>query len=95
MNQPNKTVPNWLLVSAVILLAIAPLTMVKGGKFSGSDDRAKEAIAEIQPGYKPWFSAVMEPASSEVSSLLFATQAALGAGIVGYVIGLYKGRSGR
>jgi cobalt/nickel transport protein len=95
MNQPHKTAPNWLLVSAVVLLAIVPLILVKGGKFSGSDDQAKNAIAEIQPGYKPWFSSVMEPASSEVSSLLFATQAALGAGIVGYVIGLYKGRSGR
>jgi cobalt/nickel transport protein len=29
----------------------------------------------------------------EVESLLFAVQAAAGAGMIGYVVGLYKGRS--
>jgi cobalt/nickel transport protein len=63
------------------------------GKYGGSDDQAQKAITEIQPGYKPWFNHLFEPASSEISSLLFASQAAMGAGVVGYVIGLYKGRS--
>ncbi|WP_373541199.1 energy-coupling factor ABC transporter substrate-binding protein [Chamaesiphon sp.] len=95
MNQPSKTTQNWLLIGGVIILAIAPLIFVKEGKFGGADDRAKDAITEIQPSYQPWFSAVMEPASGEIASLLFASQAALGAGFVGYAIGLYKGRSER
>ena len=93
MSQSSKTVQNWLLVGGVIVLAVAPLVFVKAGKFGGADDKAKAAITEIQPNYQPWFSSVMEPASGEISSLLFASQAALGAGFVGYAIGLYKGRS--
>ena len=93
MNQPSKTAQNWLLIGGVVVLAIIPLVFVKAGKFGGSDDKAKDAISEIQPNYQPWVSAVMEPASGEIASLLFASQAALGAGFVGYAIGLYKGRS--
>ncbi len=43
--------------------------------------------------HKTWFKSFFEPASGEIESLLFASQAALGAGVVGYAIGLYKGRS--
>ncbi|MEH1964915.1 energy-coupling factor ABC transporter substrate-binding protein [Nostoc sp.] len=93
MSQSKKGLSNWLLVVAVLALAVAPLIFVRGGEFAGSDDKAEKAITEIQPGYKPWFKSFFEPASSEIESLLFASQAALGAGVVGYAIGLYKGRS--
>jgi cobalt/nickel transport protein len=93
MSQSKKGLSNWLLVVAVLSLAVAPLIFVRGGKFAGSDDKAKNAITEIQPGYQPWFKSLFEPPSTEVASLLFASQAALGAGVVGYAIGLYKGRS--
>ncbi|MEH1921052.1 energy-coupling factor ABC transporter substrate-binding protein [Nostoc sp.] len=93
MSQSKKGLSNWLLVVAVLALAVAPLIFVRGGEFTGSDDKAEKAITEIQPGYKPWFKSFFEPASGEIESLLFASQAALGAGVVGYAIGLYKGRS--
>ncbi|MEH2442627.1 energy-coupling factor ABC transporter substrate-binding protein [Nostoc sp.] len=93
MSQSKKGLNNWLLVVAVLALAVAPLIFVRGGEFAGSDDKAEKAITEIQPGYKPWFKSFFEPASGEIESLLFASQAALGAGVVGYAIGLYKGRS--
>ncbi|MBW4604925.1 MAG: energy-coupling factor ABC transporter substrate-binding protein [Calothrix sp. FI2-JRJ7] len=87
----NKT-NNWLLFLGVIALAVAPLLFVKG-EYTGSDDKAKEAITELHPQYKPWFQPVFELPSSEVASLLFSVQAAGGAGVIGYVIGLYKGRT--
>ncbi|TAF08035.1 MAG: energy-coupling factor ABC transporter substrate-binding protein [Nostocales cyanobacterium] len=93
MNQSNKSLNNWFLILAVLSLAVAPLIFVSDGKFGGSDDKAKAAITEIQPEYKPWFKSIFEPASSEIASLLFASQAAVGAGVVGYAIGVYKGRS--
>ena len=37
--------------------------------------------------YEPWFEPILEPASGEVESLLFALQAAIGAGVVGFVLG--------
>ncbi|MBU7585376.1 MAG: energy-coupling factor ABC transporter substrate-binding protein [Nostoc sp. TH1S01] len=93
MNQSKKGLSNWLLVLAVLALAIAPLIFVRDAEFGGADGKAQEAISEIQPEYKPWFKSIFEPASGEIASLLFASQAALGAGVIGYAIGLYKGRS--
>jgi cobalt/nickel transport protein len=93
MNQSKKGLNNWLLVVAVLGLAVAPLIFVRGGEFAGSDNKAEKAITEIQPEYKPWFQSFFKPASKEIESLLFASQAALGAGVVGYAIGVYKGRS--
>lgn len=93
MKQSNTGTSNWLLVAGVIALAVIPLVFVHGAEFGGSDDRATKAISEIQPGYKPWFKSLFQPPSSEVESLLFASQAAIGAGVIGYVIGLYQGRS--
>lgn len=82
---------NWLIILAVIVLAILPLIFVRG-EYGGADGEAEEAIGEIQPDYQPWFEPVLEVPSGEIESLLFVSQAAIGAGIVGYAIGLYKGR---
>ncbi len=91
-NQQASSRQNWLLAGAVVVLAVIPLAFVRG-EYGGSDDQAKKAITEIKPDYKPWFNHLVEPASGEIASLLFASQAAMGAGVIGYVIGLYKGRS--
>ncbi|MEP0916242.1 energy-coupling factor ABC transporter substrate-binding protein [Leptolyngbya sp. DQ-M1] len=85
---------NWLLAIAVVSLAAFPLVFVRG-EFSGSDGQAEAAIQNSHPTYQPWLKPLFEPASPEIESLLFATQAAIGAGVIGYVIGLYKGRSHR
>jgi cobalt/nickel transport protein len=96
MSRPSgKKLQNWLLIGGVVLLALLPLLIVKNGKFGGADNQGQEAITKINPNYQPWFKSLMEPASSEIAGMLFAAQAALGAGVVGYAIGLYKGRSER
>ena len=55
---------------------------------------AETAITEINPDYKPWCSSLSEPASSEIESLLFALQAAIGAGVVGFVLGRITAKKG-
>ncbi|WP_377479031.1 MAG: energy-coupling factor ABC transporter substrate-binding protein [Microcoleus anatoxicus] len=91
-NQQATSQQNWMLVIAVVALTVIPLVFVQG-EYGGADGEAQKAITEIQPDYKPWFNHLFEPASGEIASLLFATQAALGAGAIGYAIGLYKGRT--
>jgi cobalt/nickel transport protein len=91
MKKSSLTGQNWLLAIAVITLAIMPLIFVKG-EYTGADGQAEEVISSINPDYQPWFQPLFEPASAEIESLLFASQAAIGAGIIGYVIGFYKGR---
>lgn len=83
---------NFFLVLLVIGMIALPLAFIKG-EYGGTDDAAKQAIDTVNPDYKPWFHSIMAPPSSEVESLLFALQAGIGAGVIGYVIGYYKGRS--
>ncbi|HAN75560.1 MAG TPA: energy-coupling factor ABC transporter substrate-binding protein [Planktothrix sp. UBA8407] len=92
MKGNSRSWNNWLLILGVIGLAIAPLLLVKEGKFGGSDGEAEAAIQEISPNYQPWFTPIFEPASGEIESLLFSVQAGLGAGVMGYVIGRYSHR---
>ena len=89
---PKTKQGNWLLIAGVVLLASIPLVFSKG-EFKGADGEAEEAITAINPEFEPWFDSIFKQPSSEVESLLFSTQAAIGAGIVGYVLGLYRGRN--
>jgi cobalt/nickel transport protein len=77
-----------LLLTAAAAIVAAPL-VIPGlkGEFKGADDLGTEAILEARPDYKPWFEPLWKPPSDEVETMLFALQAALGAGVLGYVIG--------
>ncbi len=79
-----------LLAIAVVLLMVGPLALVHG-KFEGSDDQGSAAVASSRPGFKPWFNPIWTPPSPEIESLLFAVQAAIGAGTIGYVLGRIHG----
>ena len=92
-----KRTHNILLIIAVVVLAIFPLLLVQKPApdangvpaeiFAGADDKARDMVGEIAPDYKPWFAPLIEPASGEIASLLFALQAAIGAGVIGYYLG--------
>ena len=78
---------NLILVALVVIIAALPLWLLPNAEFGGADGQAEEVILELDPDYEPWFAPILEPASGEVESLLFALQAAVGAGIVGFVLG--------
>ncbi|NHN31875.1 energy-coupling factor ABC transporter substrate-binding protein [Paenibacillus agricola] len=82
---------NILMLTAVMLLAVLPLVLVNG-EFGGADDAAEQIITELNPAYEPWFSSLFE-LPGETESMLFALQAAMGAGFIGYTIGWLKGKS--
>ena len=91
MNLKNTTKIILLILLLIVMLAL-PLFTLKDAAFEGADGQAEEVISEIDPGYEPWFSPLIEPASGEIESLLFAVQAALGAGVIGYFYGFVKGK---
>ena len=82
-----------ILIIALIVLFIAPLYMNKGAEFGGADGAAEDAITENNPWYEQWFEPIIEPASGEIESMLFATQAAIGAVLIGYYFGYKKGKT--
>lgn len=84
---------NIILLLLVALLAVIPLIIVNDSEFGGADGAAEEMITEIRPEYEPWFNSFWEPPGGETESLLFALQAALGAGFIGYYVGYKRGQA--
>lgn len=88
-----------LILAAIVLIVLVPLVMPlpKGLEepFTGSDSQAEGVISSLAPDYRPWFQPFWEPPSGEIESLLFALQAALGAGVVCYYFGLKHGERRR
>lgn len=91
-----------MLWTAIVLLTVLPLFLAGAppaepgaaapAAFGGADERAQHAIGTIAPTYQPWFSPLFEPPSGEISSLLFALQAAFGAGVIGFWLGMSVAR---
>jgi len=97
-----KRYQNVILLLIVASIAIYPLvttprpTTENGSEspeiFTGADGQAKDLVASIAPGYRPWATPLLEPPSGEIESLLFALQAAIGAGVIGYWYGCARTR---
>ena len=88
----KRVLTNVILLLLVVFITIIPFFVAKNGEFGGSDDQAEEAITQIDENYEPWFSPLFEPDSGEIESLLFALQAAIGAGVIGFGLGYLKGK---
>ena len=95
MSKNTKTVI--LLLIAAVLIAAVPLFARKGAEFGGSDDAGSVMIEEIQGGYTPWFTPVLENAlggeiPGEVESLIFCVQTGIGVGIIAFFMGRFVER---
>jgi len=89
----NRQSGNWLMILGVVVLSLGPLLVLQGKEFGATDGNNSAAIQEIRPDYKPWFQPVIKDSGPEVQTFLFAAQAGIGAGVTGYILGLYRGRS--
>jgi len=70
-----------------LLIIITSFIIGKEGEFTGADNQIQVVIVQENSAYKPWFKSIWTPPSGEIESLLFALQAAIGAGYIGYYIG--------
>lgn len=84
---------NLVLIAIVLFITGLPLFLYHPSEFDGTDGQAQEAVQSIEPEYKQWIDFVWKPSSGEMESFLFAVQAALGAGVVGYFLGFARGKS--
>lgn len=79
-----------LALVAIALIVGAGASTGDAEPFGGTDAAVTEQLES--GGYEPWFRPLFAPGSGEVESGLFAVQAALGAGALGYCLGLMRGR---
>jgi len=84
-----------LLIALLLLVMVVPVVVNRDAAFVGTDDAAETAITQIAPRTQPWFTPIWTPPGHEVETLLFSLQAAAGAGMVGYLIGVRHGKAGK
>ena len=89
----KTTVINIFLIVLVVLIAAVALFINSGIEFSGADGQAEAVIQQINPTYTPWAANIWEPPGGEIESMLFALQAAAGAGVIFYILGFLKGKA--
>jgi ABC-type cobalt transport system, periplasmic component len=86
-----------IIVLAILLIFAAQFFYISStthAEYGGADDKPAGVIEQITGGtYKPIASSIWVPPSAEIESLLFALQAAIGAGIIGYFLGYYRAKS--
>ena len=83
---------NLILLALALVIVLVPLVFMGDSEFEGADDQAGDIIGEINPDYEPWAEPLWEPPSGEIESLLFSVQVAIGAGIFGYIMGIFRER---
>jgi cobalt/nickel transport protein len=84
----------YIVLGIILIFAIIFTYNVYYGdhEWSGADVNAGNMIDTVTGGsYKPWFNPVFEPPSGEVETFMFAFQSAIGAIIVGYFLGYWRG----
>jgi len=86
-----------VIVVVLILIFTGLFLYVSGStdaEFGRADGEAEGVIEELTGGtYEPIADPLWEPPSGEIESLLFGLQIALGAIIIGYFFGYYRGRN--
>lgn len=90
MTKNTKTV--LILIVVAILIAVVPLFAMRGAEFGGSDDAGSQVVEEVNSGYEPWFTPVLETMlggelPGEVESLIFCIQTGIGVGIMAFCMG--------
>ncbi|ADL51959.1 energy-coupling factor ABC transporter substrate-binding protein [Clostridium cellulovorans] len=80
-----------LLILLLVLIISIPVVFIKNSEFQGTDTVAENMISQTNPDYKPWIKSIWKPPSGEMESFIFALQAAIGAGVIGYGIGYMRG----
>ena len=84
-------------IIAIMCIAFLAYGNSQGKEFGGADDGAEGVVEEVDAGYEPWTNGIWGDYElpGETESLLFALQAAIGAIIIGYFIGVSRNKNNK
>jgi cobalt/nickel transport protein len=80
-----------VLIIAVVAIFVLPFVINSGGTFSGTDGQGPDAISSS--GYTPWIQPMGITPDALGERVLFSLQVAIGASILGYLIGYIRAKS--
>jgi cobalt/nickel transport protein len=87
-----------ILIILALIVAIAPIFILPGAEFEGSDDQGTEMIYEVTgDGYEAWFEPPIEmliggELPGEIETLIFCIQTGIGVGVLAYFFGYLVAR---
>ena len=87
-----------ILLSLIVILILAPLLILPGAEFKGSDGQGSDMVDKITGAeYEPWFKPVLErliggELPGEMETLFFCLQTGIGVGIMAYCFGYLVAR---
>jgi cobalt/nickel transport protein len=87
-----------ILTILAILVILAPVFLMRGAQFEGSDGAGSEMVHEVTDNkYEPWFNPIIETLiggelSSEMETLFFCIQTGIGVGIIAFCFGYLVAR---
>jgi len=96
MNANKTTVI--ILIVLVLVIILAPLFLIQGAEFEGSDGQGTDMIYEItDDGYEAWFDPILEvliggELPGEMETLFFCIQTGIGVGILTFCFGYLAAR---
>ena len=94
----KKSITVILLVILAIVVALAPLFIIRDTEFEGSDTKGSDMVNEVTGGkYEPWFSPVLEyfiggELPGEMETLFFSIQTGIGVGVIAFGFGYLAAR---
>lgn len=96
-DRKNKKFLVITLILLVVIISVFPLVVMRGAEFGGSDDASTKVVEEINGGFEPWFSPLIEDyiggeIPGEIESLLFCIQTGIGVGILAFCFGYLVAR---
>lgn len=86
---------SWALLAGIVVVLVTSYLLgarsAGGNGFAGTDQIVTTQLEDR--GVQSWFPGIGGPRSTEIEAGLFALQAAIGAGVLGYVLGFLRGRA--
>jgi cobalt/nickel transport protein len=86
-----------VLIAAAVALIVVPVVLQRGADFGGSDDAGSDTVGQIDEGYTPWATPILEKllggeVPPELETLLFCVQTGIGVGVVAFFTGRFVER---
>lgn len=81
----------YLIILVLLIIGFFAYSTFVPGEYHGAAHEGIHLIKEGYSNYEPWFNSIWTPPSKPLMVMLFTLQGSVGALILGYYLGKFKG----